>query len=61
MRCPHTTVYRGKRVLIRMKDGTTFIDHFHDSTHNTIILREHRVLRSALRSMSIYREPVRST
>jgi hypothetical protein len=60
MKCAHTTVYRGKRVLVRMKDGTKFIDRFHDSTHNQVVLQGCRVLRSAIKSMSIYREPLRS-
>ncbi len=57
MRAAHSRVYRGKRVLIRLKDGTKFVDRYVDNTRSTIILEGRRLAREDIKSMSIYREP----
>lgn len=58
MKCPHSIVARGKRVLVRLHDGSKFVDRYKDNTRTAIILeKHHRVARADIKSMTIYREP----
>jgi len=43
--------------LIRLKDGTKFIDVYQDTTRVFYVLSGQRVRREAVKSMSLYREP----
>lgn len=40
MKKPHTTAYPGKRVRVKLHDGTVLFDKFVDSNDRWIILRE---------------------
>jgi len=50
---PHTACYRGKRVLVKLRDGTTFIDKFFDRTKSHVFFDEHKVKKSDIKSFSI--------
>lgn len=53
---PHTATYRGKRVLVRLKSGERFVDHFHDRTKKMVFFKSgRRVLRGDIKSFSIYK------
>jgi hypothetical protein len=52
----HMGVHRGKRVLVRMRDGTKFIDWFEDRTDRHLVLRNSgKVPKVQVKSMSYYR------
>lgn len=56
-RMPHTATRKGKRVIVRMRDGEVFIDRFKDRTDKYVELYERgRVLRSAIKAFGIYKE-----
>lgn len=53
----HTSTYKGKRVFIRLKDGTKFDDVFLDRTSRCVVLKERgRVEVELLKTMTIFRE-----
>lgn len=50
---PHTATYRGKRVYIKLVDGTTFFDRFMDRTDRWVVLKEHgKILMSDIKAFS---------
>lgn len=48
---------RGKQVLVRLNDGTKFVEKFVDRTSTTFIFAGRRVLRADIKSMTPYRQP----
>lgn len=53
----HTSVKKGKRVMVMLKDGTHIVDRFEERTSKGIILvRNGLIPKKRLRAMSIYRE-----
>jgi hypothetical protein len=54
----HTSTFKGKRVLVKLKDRTKIVDKFIDSTSRYIILdKAGRVEKETVKAMTIYREP----
>jgi hypothetical protein len=52
----HTSTYKGKRVRIKLKDGTVFVDKFLDEKGKHIIFEEHgRVPKIDVINFSIYK------
>lgn len=41
-RQPHTACHRGKVVRVKLKDGTVFIDRFHDRTKSVVFFKSGR-------------------
>jgi hypothetical protein len=58
MKAAHSTFARGRRVIVRLKDGTKFIDRFVDNTSVHIVFEGQRIARQAIKSISIYRPPL---
>lgn len=54
-KCPHTSTYTGKRVLIRMKDGTKFVAKFLEKKSGRVVLDTGSISVKNPDSMSIYR------
>jgi hypothetical protein len=53
----HTTFYRGKRVFIAFRDGTTVVDRYIDRNRDCVILEElGKVKIKTIRSIGIYKE-----
>lgn len=53
---PHSATFRGKRVYIKLMDGTTFIDRFLDRTDRFIVLKDHgRIMKRDLKAFSNYK------
>lgn len=56
----HTSTYKGKRVLVRLRDGRYIVDRFMDKKRGKIFLKDFgEVTTEDLLTMSIYRWPVR--
>jgi hypothetical protein len=52
----HTSVNRGKRVIVTLKNGERFIDRFRERVGKGIVLEKHGLIRGRdLRAMTIYR------
>jgi hypothetical protein len=43
---PHTTFPKGSKIFVRMKDKTSFEDHFEERTGKFILLRSGKKLRA---------------
>lgn len=57
MRTPHTSCYRGKRVVVTMRDGVRIRDIFEYRTDKFVILREHgRIAKQRIRAFKIDRQ-----
>lgn len=57
MRMAHTGAYRGKRVRLVLRDGTTIFARFHERNDRTVFLKDEHgktlsVLKSNIRSFS---------
>lgn len=53
---PHTSCRRGKRVRVKLYDGTVIIDHFVDDTDRWIVLRERgKVMKRDIDAFGIYK------
>ena len=53
-RRPHTSVYPGKRVRVRLLDGTVFDDVFQDDNDRYMILRDRgKVLKRDVKALII--------
>lgn len=57
MRIGHTSAYKGKRVLVILRDGRRFVDRFVECTGGKLVVFEDagRIPVGKLRVMSIYR------
>lgn len=55
MKTPHTSVRRGKRVRVVMKDGLLFIDKFLENTKRFVIFENHEVRKGDIKSFGIYK------
>jgi hypothetical protein len=54
MRTPHTSVKKGKRVFIILRDGTKLVDKFLDHKSGHVILEKHgRIAIDQIRALSI--------
>jgi hypothetical protein len=51
------TILQGQRVLVKLSDGTKFVENFVDRTSGTVVFSNRRVAREDIKSMSIYRRP----
>jgi hypothetical protein len=52
----HTSTYKGKKILIILKDGTKIIDRFKDKKSGTIITENHGKIKTSLvKAMTIYK------
>ena len=61
MRTPHTTFYRGKRLLIVFRDGRREVDRFVDRIGRGMVLERLGVVPvSDLRSVSMFSAPHKS-
>ena len=50
----HTSTYKGRRVRVKLKDGTVFVDKFLDEKSQHIIFEEHgRIAKSDVVNFSI--------
>ena len=49
----HHGFKKGKRVFVKLKDGTEIIDKFVDSTSQTLILENYKLIRSDRRCTTI--------
>ncbi|MDB4575398.1 hypothetical protein N9112_00380 [bacterium] len=53
----HRTFYRGKKILVRLKDGKKLVDHYVGKTAKHIILKKNgKILTKQIASTTIYRE-----
>jgi len=53
MRTPHTRVYRGKRVMVEMLDGTKFVDKFLEKDSRHIYFQGRTIPRGRVKSFKI--------
>lgn len=52
----HSSVQRGKRVLVLMKNGRHFVAKFKDNTDRTISFYDHdTILTKEIRTLSLYK------
>lgn len=52
----HTSTYKGKRILIILKDGTKIVDKFKDKKSGMIITENHGKIRTnTVKAMTIYK------
>lgn len=61
MGCPHTTFYRGQRILIILRDGTKLVRKFYDKRSKAIEVEDEagnrpKILTKHLRSTIILKE-----
>ena len=55
----HSSTYKGKRVRIKMKDGTSFVDKFMDNKSGVIHFEERgKVLKKDIKNFTIYKGEV---
>mgnify|MGYP001566264877 CR=1 FL=1 len=52
----HSVVTQGKRAIVRLKDGTMFVDKFRRNEKGHLYFDEHTIKQKDLQMMSIYRE-----
>lgn len=57
MKTPHTAIQRGKKVRVKLKDGTVFVDRFVNRTSGKMVEFEHhgRISAGNIVSFSPYR------
>jgi hypothetical protein len=55
LRTPHTTVRRGKKVRVKLRDGTLIIDKFVERTGKFVILENHTLKPVEIMSLNIYK------
>lgn len=56
MKCPHTAVRTGKRVLVILRDGAKIIDRFVETSKQGVHLKERGIINLRdVKSMSIWR------
>lgn len=56
-RTPHTGCYPGKRVKVKLIDGTVFIDRFKDRMQKFVFFEDHgRVARRAIKNFIIWKD-----
>lgn len=53
MKTPHTSVYRGKRVMVKLHDGSTFIDQFIENDSLHLHFKSRSILRKQLKWLKI--------
>lgn len=52
----HTSTYKGKRVFVKLKDGTSFVAKFKDSKSGRIMFFDHEDVRTSdMTSFNIFR------
>ena len=52
----HTSTHKGKRVRVKLKDGTVFVDKFVDKKSTYVIFEEHKkVLKKSIVSFAIFK------
>lgn len=57
MKTPHTACHRGKRVRVRLRDGTAIDDRFLDRTDRWVVLeRAGRVPKGEIKAFIILKE-----
>lgn len=54
-RTGHTVCYPGKRVKVKLLDGTEFIDRFREKNNKYLIFDHHKVSRILVKSFVIYK------
>lgn len=53
----HTATFKGKRVFVRLIDGTSFVDRFEDRTKRFVMFRERgKVSKAVIKSFSDYKQ-----
>lgn len=53
----HSSTYKGKRILIILKDGTKLVGRFKDKKSGAIFTEEHgRISTQHVKAMTIYKE-----
>lgn len=56
MKTPHTSCFRGKRVIVTLRSGKRLLDKFIERTHNAVRLQEHGTIPTVkIRAFTIYR------
>ena len=52
----HSSTYKGKRVRIKMKDGTSFVDKFLDTKSGVIYFEDRgKVLKMEIKNFTFYK------
>lgn len=59
MRTPHTVCFPGKRVYVKLVDGTEFIDRFKEKNGNTVFFENHRVKSGDIIRFAIYKPRIK--
>ena len=55
---PHTTFTRGKRVFVKLCDGSLFIDKFIEKLSKGVVFFDKGLVKTSnIKSISIYKEP----
>ncbi len=52
---PHTHAPRGKRIRVRLKDGSVFVDKFIERRSHDIVFAERVVRAATIKSFTIWR------
>lgn len=56
MKCPHTDFRKGQRLLILMRDGSSFVDQYIEKKSGVIVLKDlGRTKLKNVRAITIYR------
>ncbi len=56
----HTSTYKGKRILIILKDGTKLIGKFKDKKSGYVITEEHgKISTSTIKAMTICKQAIK--
>lgn len=55
MRTPHTVCRSGKRVYVKLKDGTEFIERFKEKRGNRVFFEKHQVHHGDIIRFVIYK------
>lgn len=56
MKKPHTSTNKGKRVLIRLKNGLRLIGKFGGSSHTRVVIDNKSISIDQIKSFSIYKQ-----
>lgn len=57
----HTSTYQGKRVFVKLKDGTSFVAKFKDSKSGRVMFIDHDpITTNDILSMTIFRHQTNS-
>jgi len=58
MKTPHTSTYKGKRVIIRLKTGQKIVGKFLDKKQSYVFLDNIKIQIPLIKSFSIYKNKI---